>query len=294
MTIYRDSFNRFDFEDSYDGVSTDPIYINGSGYVICRDKEWTNYRPVGRMDYQFNYVRNGKIILYASDGKVLGTATSGDLIVYKPGEYQMYTYCVEETGGTESYWVHFTGTKIKELLEEHSLHEKTIYHIVDENHSITEYFNLLRNEILMKKFQYNLNCIAVFLQMLVYASRMKEMPEVRQDDTVSAIEPALEEIRANYPSDLTVQEYAAMCHLDKCYFISLFKEKVGQTPIAYRTQIRMEHARILLQNPGRSIREIASVCGYNDPFYFSRIFKKNVGVSPKVYQKQQLKKIKKQ
>uniref|UniRef100_S0DFZ8 Putative transcriptional regulator n=1 Tax=termite gut metagenome TaxID=433724 RepID=S0DFZ8_9ZZZZ len=52
----------------------------------------------------------------------------------------------------------------------------------------------------------------------------------------------------------------------------------------YLTRMRMERARkILQQNPGVLVKDVAESVGYTDQFYFSRIFRSVVGVRPSDY-----------
>lgn len=70
------------------------------------------------------------------------------------------------------------------------------------------------------------------------------------------------------------------------YLSGLIKKKTGKSFIDYLTQLRMEEARQLLQDPGMKIREIAEQCGYSDQHYFSYCFKKAFGVSPNMLRQQ--------
>ncbi len=66
-----------------------------------------------------------------------------------------------------------------------------------------------------------------------------------------------------------------------------FIEKYNVTPMQYLTSVRMEHALALLSNESKrmTIAEIASLCGYKDPYYFMRIFKKIYGITAAEYRK---------
>lgn len=48
-------------------------------------------------------------------------------------------------------------------------------------------------------------------------------------------------------------------------------------------------AKRLLMYTDKSIKEIASIIGYDDQFYFSRLFAKETGISPSEYKKNQIK-----
>ena len=65
----------------------------------------------------------------------------------------------------------------------------------------------------------------------------------------------------------------------------LFVEDTGVSPIQYLTRLRIEYSKKLLKeyNQSYSIKDVAMMSGYLDPYYFSRIFKKHVGVSPREY-----------
>lgn len=72
----------------------------------------------------------------------------------------------------------------------------------------------------------------------------------------------------------------------------LFVEDSGVSPIQYLTRHRLEYAKKLLKEYNRSysIKDVAQMSGYLDPYYFSRIFKKHVGVSPREYSSRYLEK----
>ena len=68
------------------------------------------------------------------------------------------------------------------------------------------------------------------------------------------------------------------------HFRRRFRTVTGMTPQQYMVHLRMEHARRLLGGGmGQSIRQIAMMSGYQDPYYFSRAFRKHTGMSPSEY-----------
>jgi len=62
----------------------------------------------------------------------------------------------------------------------------------------------------------------------------------------------------------------------------LFKKETGKTPVEYLTDMRINYAKQLLKSNKNnlSIKEIAAMVGFNDPYYFSRVFKKVTSLSP--------------
>lgn len=76
---------------------------------------------------------------------------------------------------------------------------------------------------------------------------------------------------------------------NKGYFRKIFKEFTGSSPVNYFQKLRIEYAKSLMNQYGKSrnITDIALSCGFKDPLYFSRVFKKLEGMSPSDYVKQQ-------
>src|ERR1700744_3134146 len=72
---------------------------------------------------------------------------------------------------------------------------------------------------------------------------------------------------------LQVATLAARVNVSPSHYFALFKRQTGFAPIDYFIRLRMERARQLLDGTAVSVKEIAAMLGYSDPFYFSRAFK---------------------
>lgn len=62
-----------------------------------------------------------------------------------------------------------------------------------------------------------------------------------------------------------------------------FKHALGQTPLEYLQNIRINTAKDLLKTSNLSIAEIADKVGYQDTNYFSALFKKHLATTPNSY-----------
>ncbi|MCR5216590.1 MAG: response regulator [Lachnospiraceae bacterium] len=105
----------------------------------------------------------------------------------------------------------------------------------------------------------------------------------REESTGDVIQEAKNYIEENYSKDLILDEVSRQMQISPYYFSKLFRKKTGSTFIEYVTNVRMEHAKDLLRNTNKSMKEISIEVGYSDANYFSRTFKKNVGVTPSEY-----------
>ncbi len=104
-------------------------------------------------------------------------------------------------------------------------------------------------------------------------------------DKFKRINSLLDFIRKNYNKNHSVQYYADLCNLDKYYFIKLFREYTTDTPLLYRTKLRIEKAKELLIKTNMTNSKIAETIGYSSSYYFSRIFKVHTGMSPDIFRK---------
>ena len=55
---------------------------------------------------------------------------------------------------------------------------------------------------------------------------------------------------------------------------------LGTTPATFLRRLRLERAKQLIREGGRTMAEISYATGFNDPHYFSKIFKKEYGITP--------------
>lgn len=106
------------------------------------------------------------------------------------------------------------------------------------------------------------------------------------NDPSAVIRQAKDYIDANYTSDLSLEQVAESMGLKPQYFSRLFKTCSGITFIDYLTQLRIEKAKDMMEEPHLSLKCIGRSIGYRDPNYFSRVFRKTVGVSPSQFREQ--------
>lgn len=264
--------------------SAEPLHVNGCGHYIVRQKDICTYRKAGeRLDWQLLYVWRGETIVLDPQNREIGRMQAGQMYIYPPKAFEKYIYKADKNRETEIFWIHFTGTQVEQLLQEYSLWEAGIFS-VGKCAEIVDFYNKTFQELTLKNGFYNQVVTGLLELLLAHVARRKaQYGKSVEKSHYEILAPVIEELNANYASDKTVGEYAQMAHLDKYYFITIFKKSMGLSPLAYRTKIRMDNAKTLLQSTNMRIKEIALVNGYKDQLYFSRIFKKYTNLSPQEY-----------
>ncbi|MDD6522915.1 MAG: AraC family transcriptional regulator, partial [Gemmiger formicilis] len=90
-------------------------------------------------------------------------------------------------------------------------------------------------------------------------------------------------IDQNYQNDISIEDIAAVCGLNRSYFGKIFRDTVGESPQEYLLHYRMARAAQLLKETKQPIGEIAPQVGYANQLHFSRAFKNVHGISPREY-----------
>jgi AraC-like DNA-binding protein len=83
----------------------------------------------------------------------------------------------------------------------------------------------------------------------------------------------------------TVESLADAAGMSRSAFAARFKELLGQTPLEYVTEWRMQKAMQLLQQRDKELIDVARSVGYESDAAFSKAFKRVVGASPGEYLK---------
>ena len=99
------------------------------------------------------------------------------------------------------------------------------------------------------------------------------------------IENAIQYIEKNYQNPVSLSEISEHLHLNMCYFCSLFKTHVGMNFNQYLNDVRIKHAKQLIEKGEQSMIDIALEVGYNNPNHFSSTFRKVTGMSPSDYKR---------
>jgi AraC-like DNA-binding protein len=99
---------------------------------------------------------------------------------------------------------------------------------------------------------------------------------------------ALTSIHNNVNSPWTVESLAEAAGMSRSAFAERFKGLLGQTPLEYVTEWRMQKAVQLLQQRDKKLVDVAQSIGYESDAAFSKAFKRVVGLTPGEYRRNSL------
>lgn len=99
------------------------------------------------------------------------------------------------------------------------------------------------------------------------------------------IQDALIYIEEHLEYGSSIDDTAAHVSLSASHFSRLFKTVTGASYTDYLTDVRLQHAQILLATSNLSINEISVRIGLNNGNYLCTLFKKRLGISPSEYKR---------
>ena len=91
---------------------------------------------------------------------------------------------------------------------------------------------------------------------------------------------AREMIADDLSAELSIGEVATACGLSASHFAHAFKQTTGKALHQWRSQCRLERAKILLMNRSMTISDVAAACGFSDQSHFGKTFARSVGMTP--------------
>ena len=93
-------------------------------------------------------------------------------------------------------------------------------------------------------------------------------------------------IHEHIADKIDVEDLANLASITKTYFIRLFKQEFGLSPVQSINLKKVERAQLLLYTTDCSVKEVAYKLGFSDHSYFIRLFHKVAGITPQEYRRQ--------
>jgi AraC-like DNA-binding protein len=247
-----------------------------------------SFGPFVRNHFLFHYVISGRGFLEstAEDGTTQRyhlEENQGFLI--SPG--QVNTYSADKRQPWKYVWLEFDGLRVAEYLSSAGLSAtQPIYTPQSLGQG-----EMVRDEMLYISNHPKASTLHLIGHLFLFLDELTQSSSTKREASGAQlrdfyIQEAVTYMEKNYQRDLTVEEIADVCKLNRSYFSKLFKESVGCPPQEFLIRMRLSKATELMKTSPASIGDISSVCGYPNQLHFSRAFKKRYGMSPREWRTQ--------
>ena len=249
-----------------------------------------SFGPAARNHYLFHYVISGtgKLFAYDKNGetKEYSIKSMQGFMIF-PDQITMYVS--DKDLPWEYVWVEFDGLRAKAVVETAGFSlDQPIYKARSKE---------LREEM-MKEMNYiaengsssPFHLIGHLYLFIDHLTRSTEGVKVHHSSKLRDfyIHEAIEFVEHNFQNDISVEDIADVCGLNRSYFGKIFKEALGKSPQEFLLNYRMVKAAELLKLTKLSVGDISSAVGYGNQLHFSRAFKSIYGVSPKKWRTEQI------
>lgn len=259
-----------------------PLIVGSCGtYRLKTCPRLPTWRPRGRMDYQILYIAEGTGYFFL-DGKDVAVP-AGHMVLYQPKEEQKYVYYGKDQ--TEVFWVHFTGSEVKKILNEYHIPLNGHVFYTGKSPEYQKVFRRMIKELQQCRPHYEELLSMLLRQLFIIMDRHLNSAVQPGNRVRKELDLAIYHFTEHYQENINIEAYAASQHKSAGWFIRSFRLYTGVTPMQYIISLRIAHAQQLLQSTEYNVTEIAAMVGYENPLYFSRLFRRQTGVSPSEYKK---------
>ena len=103
---------------------------------------------------------------------------------------------------------------------------------------------------------------------------------------LGTIENAKEYIMKHFHENISLKQLAQHCYVSPFHFSRIFKSVMNVSPHQYLSEIRLNHAKILLTTTDEPVTDIAFACGYNSIEHFATAYRQRFKLNPSRYRKE--------
>ena len=207
----------------------------------------------------------------------------GDGFLILPGQTIVHTADKKEPW--DLCWVAFFGQKAEEILKEAGLDRE---HLIFHYDKDTFLEDCIQN--IYKESQTGKNVLYITGQFYLFMARLAEEKQKErflstESSQFSRFEEAMNYIRRNIRSQISVAQLANSMRLDPSQVYRIFQKHTGRSPQQVIVELRMEKACEFLEKTDLSIRDIAEWLGYEYQSHFTKQYKVHRKMSPSAYRK---------
>lgn len=201
--------------------------------------------------------------------------------------HQVTTYIADKHLPWEYTWIEFDGLRARELVMTAGLSQDApIYraHSHDLRETMLKEMLYIVQHADMAPFHL-IGHLYLFIDALTSSiATMKLSKGSRLRDFY--IQEAVSYIEQNFQNDISVEDIADNCGLNRSYFSKIFRAAIGRTPQEFLLNYRMTKATELLKLTQLAVGDIGKAVGYENPLHFSRAFKNVYGTPPREWRNQ--------
>jgi AraC-like DNA-binding protein len=266
-------------------VGKSSIILNSPRFIATKEINQNNpnwFKQHYDTDYtEIIYIQGGNGHFIFEEKHFVGQ--EGDLIIFNPFSKIEGKSCVDNP--LKGISVNFSNLHINGR-DKGCLTDSTdipIIHLQEEKMEIVNFLNAILSEYHTKHAGYQDIISSILQTVIIKITRL--LKNANHHSISSVCLEVKKYIEDNFRQELTLNDLANLVYVSPYHLAHVFKEEVGLPPIQYMIQCRIEEAKRLLEHSNLSVKEIASIIGYENSNYFNLLFKKVTGNPPGKFRK---------
>ena len=254
-----------------------PFYLTTAGHW---DRQDHVRRPDGYDSYQWLQCSGGEGRLLLNGEEHIIKANQGFFLYPRvPHEY----YPIASRWDID--WIAFGGTGWESFSKASGIAGSGVFMVTHPEAIILQIQSLLtlaRSSSLINGLESSKIVYSILLDLMKYATSSN----VTVQQQYTRLQPVLEYMARHYNESISLETLSATIGVTPQYLCNLFKAAIKMRPFEYLNTLRVNQGKkIMVEESGVKISELAERLGYESASYFCAVFKRIAGISPERFRK---------
>ena len=251
-----------------------PFWVTHAGISYCDETYRMERECSTKTVIEYVYSGNGTLRVEQKEYHPSG----GD--VYILTEKSAHAYYPDKKDPWTKIYINLQGTAVASMVQAFGLHKKVVYRNCQELRPIfEEIFEEVKKDVPVEQVMES--CAGLVMKLMIRLCQL----ESRGDDVPNEVQTVKRFIDNNYRNNLTMDDIAASVYRSNDYVKKQFKQYYGVTPYTYYLDLKVTHAKYLLEKTNLPIKMIADRLGYKSDRYFSKRFREITGMTASQFRK---------
>ena len=227
-------------------------------------------------EYALVYITRGEG-LFKTEGERTWRITPGNLFMLFPNVW--HWYAPDREAGWDEYWVGFRGSHPDQLVQSGFFTPDQPVMDIGLHDSLLALYQEIIDTARCEAPGHQQILGSLILHLLAHLCAL-----AAQHGTNSANERTVQRAKFlladNVTTHLDIGWLSHSLGLGYSRFRQIFKKCTGVSPYQYFLDLKIARAKELLEQQQFTVKEIAYMLSFDDPYYFSHLFKKKTGLPP--------------
>jgi len=260
---------------------SDEIAIVCGGHEICAPDFTINRQSYPYYVIEYGIRGRGYLEINGTQHEI----TSGVIAGFAPG--MTHHYKVDPADPLEHIFLVITGSGVQSLFEKCHIIDRGAMLSYEPQRTLEIFSRIIDTGLEKSPFSQELCC--AYLRTVLYEQTANGIVRgEHQSESERTYHKCRGYIDKNFSEIISISEVADNCCVNIRYMARLFRLYAKLTPQQYVMRLKMNRAGQLLLNSDLSVKNVAMLVGFDDPYHFSRNFRKFHAISPKQYRTKHL------